>query len=448
MAQMGGAWAGRQDSADGGDRPGRTLGERLATGPEPVYIPRLADQRLRDLLAAVPAVELRGPRGCGKTTTALRQARSAFYLDDPEEAELLRVDARAVFEGSEPPILIDEWQQAPDVLWTVKRIVDRAPAENGLFIITGSLRSTQASQLPSTGRVMPLDMFPLTVAEKTQSAAASLFDRIASGDLGSAAPGLDANDYMDMALASGYPRAMTMPSEALRASALRARVDQTLNVDSLLGRQDRAKLLEFARVYASHTAKVMPLASLCEETGISRTTGRAYLALLERTYLAHEAPAFVPGGVSRVQKSPKRLLVDAGLAAAMWGRDAWAIRRSGDLRGRLMETFVAAQLRAEHDPRVSGQGLCHFRRDGAQEVDFILDGGPRGIVGLEVKAGERAGLHEARHLLWLRDRLGGRFAGGVVLHTAPRRPVVLSPAVGGGLGGGRVWAAPLSTLWQ
>ena len=81
-------------------------------------------------------------------------------------------------------------------------------------------------------------------------------------------------------------------------------------------------------------------------------------------------------------------------------------------------------------------------------MDFILDGGPRGIVGVEVKAGERAGLHEARHLLWLRDRLGGRFAGGVVLHTAPRRPVVLSPAVGGGLGGGRVWAAPLSTLWQ
>ena len=157
---MGGAWAERQDSADGGDRPRRTLGERLAAGPEPAYIPRLADQRLRDLLAAVPAVELRGPRGCGKTTTALRQARSAFYLDDPEDAELLRVDARAVFEASEPPILIDEWQQAPDVLWTVKRIVDRAPAENGLFIITGSLRSTQASQLPSTGRVMPLDMFP------------------------------------------------------------------------------------------------------------------------------------------------------------------------------------------------------------------------------------------------------------------------------------------------
>ena len=134
-----------------------------------------------------------------------------------------------------------------------RKIGYRAPAENGLFIITGSLRSTQASQLPSTGRVMPLDMFPLTVAEKTQSAAASLFDRIASGDLGSAAPGLDANDYMDMALASGYPRAMTMPSKALRASARRARVDQTLNVDSLLGRQDRAKLLEFARVYASHT---------------------------------------------------------------------------------------------------------------------------------------------------------------------------------------------------
>ena len=66
MGDMDGASAGRQDSADGGERPRRTLGERLAAGPEPAYIPRLADQRLRDLLAAVPAVQLRSPRGCGK----------------------------------------------------------------------------------------------------------------------------------------------------------------------------------------------------------------------------------------------------------------------------------------------------------------------------------------------------------------------------------------------
>ena len=426
--------------------PSRTLGERLAESPPGAYIPRLVDRRLSDLLTAVPAVELRGPRGCGKTTTAERHARTCFYLDDPNDADLLRRDARASFEASEPPILIDEWQQAPEVLWTVKRIVDRAPAENGLFIITGSFRSTQAGQLPSTGRVVPLDMFPLTVVEKTQTVAESLFDRLSAGDPGDAASTLNTNDYIEMALASGYPRVMAMPSKTLRATALRARVEQTLNVDSLLGRQDRVKLLEFARVYASHTGRVMPLTRLCEESGITRVTGREYLALMERTFLAHECPAFIPGGVSRVQKSPKRLLVDAGLAAAMWEGDAWTIRRSSDLRGRLMETFAAAQLRAEHDPRVSGYRLRHFRRDGGQEVDFVLDGGPRGVVGVEVKAGDRAGLHEARHLLWLRDQLGSRFAGGAVLHTGPRRPTVLSRAASESEGGD-IWSAPLATLW-
>ena len=85
-----------------------------------------------------------------------------------------------------------------------------------------------------------------------------------------------------MALASGYPRAMAVPSKALRASALRARVDQTLNIDSLVGRHDTAKLLEFARVYASRTAGVTPLASLCSEIGISRVTGRAYMGRRRR----------------------------------------------------------------------------------------------------------------------------------------------------------------------
>lgn len=425
----------------------RTLGERLAASPPGTYIPRFVDRRLGELLAAVPAVELRGPRGCGKTTTAERHARTCFYLDDPNDEDLLRRDARALFEASEPPILIDEWQQVPEVLWTVKRIVDRAPAENGLFIITGSFRSTQAGQLPSTGRVVPLDMFPLTMAEKTQTVVESLFERLSTGDPGDAAPTLNTNDYIEMALASGYPRPMAMPSKTLRATALRARVEQTLNVDSLLGRQDRVKLLEFARVYASHSGRVMPLTRLCEESGVTRATGREYLALMERTFLAHECPAFLPGGVSRVQKSPKRLLVDAGLAAAIWESDAWTIRRSSDLRGRLMETFVAAQLRAEHDPGVSGYRLRHFRRDGGQEVDFVLDGGPRGVVGVEVEAGDRAGLHEARHLLWLRDQLGSRFAGGAVLHTGPRRPAVLSRASGES-GGGDIWSAPLATLWQ
>ena len=441
------AYGGGGGAGDDRAVPRRTLGERLAASSPGTYIPRLVDQRISDLLAAVPAVELRGPRGCGKTTTAERHARTCFYLDDPDDADLLRRDGRAAFEASEPPILIDEWQQVPEVLWTVKRIVDQAPAENGLFIITGSFRSTQASQLPSTGRVIPLDMFPLTMAEKTQTVVEPLFDRLAAGDLGDTASTLNTNDYIDLALASGYPRVMAMPSKTLRATALRARVEQTLNVDSLLGRQDRVKLLEFARVYASHSGRVMPLTRLCEESGVTRATGREYLALMERTFLAHECPAFLPGGVSRVQKSPKRLLVDAGLAAAMRESDAWTIRRSGDLRGRLMETFVAAQLRVEHDPRVSGYRLRHFRRDGGQEVDFVLDGGPRGVVGVEVKAGDRAGRHEARHLLWLRDQLGHRFAGGAVLHTGPRRPTVLSRASGESEGGD-IWSAPVATVWQ
>lgn len=76
----------------------------------------------------------------------------------------------------------------------------------------------------------------------------------------------------------------------------------------------------------------------------------------------------------------------------------------------------------------------------------MLDGGPRGVVGVKVEAGDRAGLHEARHLLWLRDQLGGRFTAGVVLHTGPRPPTVLLQASGGA--GGGIWSAPVATLWR
>ncbi len=106
--------------------------------------------------------------------------------------------------------------------------------------------------------------------------------------------------------------------------------------------------------------------------------------------------------------------------------------------GRVLDTFVAAQLRPETQVARHRTRLYHLRQEqGRHEVDLLAEVGAERVVGIEVKADSAPGAASARHLAWLRDEIGDRFVGGVVLHTGPTAFQL----------GERITAAPISTLW-
>ena len=79
--------------------------------------------------------------------------------------------------------------------------------------------------------------------------------------------------------------------------------------------------------------------------------------------------------------------------------------------------------------------LAHYRNRDQREVDVLIERG-RQVAAIEVKATATPRPSDARHLVFLRDRLGDRFTLGVVLH-AGAQPIVL---------GDRLVAAPVSAL--
>src|SRR3990172_6039302 len=103
------------------------------------YIDRRADLLLAELLSDVPAVLISGPRAVGKTTSAVRAAGTVVRLDPAADAGAFRADPDAALRGLREPILLDEWQEVPDVLGAVKRAVDDDP-HPGRFLLTGSVR--------------------------------------------------------------------------------------------------------------------------------------------------------------------------------------------------------------------------------------------------------------------------------------------------------------------
>jgi predicted AAA+ superfamily ATPase len=158
---------------------------------------------------------------------------------------------------------------------------------------------------------------------------------------------------------------------------------------------------------------------------------------LTNLFVVESLPAWTSNRLSRLTRTAKRYLVDPALLSAALRLDTTAIMRDGDLLGRILDTFVMAQLRAEVELSAMRPRLYHLReKDGRREIDVVGEVGT-GVIGIEIKATASPTPSDATHLGYLRDTLGDRFLAGAVLHTGPRA-FVLSD---------RVFALPICTFW-
>lgn len=406
------------------------------------YRHRLIDPLLTELLSELPALLVVGPRATGKTTTAARHAASIVRLDRDAEAAAFRADPDAALRDLPEPVLLDEWQAAPAVLGAVKRAVD-ADSRSGRYLLTGSVRADlEAETWPGTGRVVRVAMYPLTVAEQLGRCAIRPFvDRVVAGeDLTSSGNPPDLRDYVELALRGGFPEPALDLSERARRRWVESYVDQLLTRDALTidGGRDPARLGRYFEAYALNSAGLADEKTIYDAAGINRRTALAYKRLLENLMVVDELPAWTSNRLSRLIRAPKRYLVDPSLLAGALGIDTAAVLRDGDLLGRLLDTFVTAQLRAEATVAETRTRLYHLRQEqGRHEIDLIVELGGQRVIGIEIKAGSAPSADDARHLGWLQDQIGDRFVAGVVLHTGSSTYMLTE----------NITAAPICTLW-
>lgn len=410
---------------------------------DPGYRTRLVDVWLGELLSQFPALMLVGPRAAGKTTTARRWSTSVVRLDRVAEATAFEGDPDAALRGLPEPILLDEWQAVPGVLGAVKRAVDE-DSRPGRFLLAGSVQAPlERAMWPGTGRVVRVPMYPMAIREQLGRVnEMTFFDRIEQGvDLRVPADPPDLLGYVELALRGGFPDA-ALRGRSSAPAWLRSYVDDLLSRDlAALGGERRSTggLRRYFEAYTLASATVTEAKTIYDAAGVSKVTAVAYEELLEKLMVAEAMPAWHSNRLKRLVHQSKRYLIDAGLLAAVLRIDARGAMRDGLLLGRLLETFVAAQLRVELAGSVARPRLHHLRTEqGRHEVDLLAELGGGRVIGVEVKAKGGPGTDDARHLAWLRDEIGERFVAGVVLHTGPHVYKL----------GERIIAAPISTLWS
>jgi predicted AAA+ superfamily ATPase len=410
----------------------------------PVYRRRVVDDELDELIAALAAIAIEGPKGVGKTRTALGRARTVHRLDDPAELDVARADPARLLDG-EPPVLIDEWQRLPQVWDLVRRAVDDG-APPGSFLLTGSAVPDPSPTHSGAGRIVSLRMRPLALAERLGGATVSLADLL-SGQRPNltGATGVALGDYTELILASGLPGLAGLSGRARSlqlAGYIERILDRDVRDDAGVVIRNPAALRRWLAAYAAATSTsasfeaLRDAASAGHEHKPSRTAADAYRDALTRLWVLDEVSAWIPtrNPLAELGQAPKHQLADPALAAQLLGASADSllsgrssgppVARDGTLLGALFESLATQSLRvyaAHSEARVG-----HLRTArGRHEIDLIVERADGAVVAVEVKLARDVAPADLRHLAWLSERLGERVLDRVILNTGPaayRRP--------------------------
>jgi uncharacterized protein len=399
------------------------------------YQARVVDAELNELLGSLAAVSLEGPKGVGKTSTAQRRAATVMRLDDPETLEVIRAQPARLAVGA-PPLLIDEWQRFPTSWDIVRRSVDDDPRA-GRFILTGSATPAEIPTHSGAGRIVPLRMRPLTLAERQVETPAVSLAALLSGtkpELGGTTD-VALDTYTEEILAGGFP-AMRHPNGRAQRAALDGYLERIIDTDlpevgAAIRRPET--LRRWLRAYAAATAttasydRIRDAATSGEDVKPAKTTAIPYRDALERIWILDPLPAWAPTNnrLSRLVAGPKHHLADPALAARLVGVDADAllrgegprvVHRDGTYLGALFESLTT--LTARVFAQAAEARVLHCRtRGGEHEVDLVVVRGDERVVGIEVKLSATVTDPDVRHLRWLREQLGDDFADGIVVTT-------------------------------
>jgi len=247
-----------------------------------MYRHRVVDNELDELMTGAAAIAIEGPRGVGKTETALRRAATSYRLDQVGDRTMVEADPQRITRG-EPPILIDEWQRLPETWDLVRRAVDddRSP---GRFLLTGSATPSNPPTHSGAGRIISVRMRPMSLAERGLDVPTVRLAALLHGDKPrvEGKTGVAAEQYAHEILASGLPGLRDLPERVVRAQ-LDGYIERVIDHDfEEFGRpvRNQAALRRWMRAYASALSstasyeKIRDAATAGEDGRSAGTQGR------------------------------------------------------------------------------------------------------------------------------------------------------------------------------
>ena len=340
--------------------------------------------RLMKAAQTWPSITLTGPRQSGKTTLCrtLFPQHPYLSLEDLDVRAFAMEDPRAFLAQVARGAVLDEIQKAPRLFSYLQGIIDADPAP-GRWILTGSqnLSLLESVSQSLAGRTAIYNLFPLTRSEMIRFATY---------------PGT-----LDETLFTGsYPRILDEGHDVVEwlGSYIATYIERDARMIANVG--DLATFQRFVTLCAGRTAQLLNHSSLAGDCGISQPTAKAWLSILETSFIAFRLPAFHTNTRKRLVRMPKLHFYDTGLVCWLLGIRNPDQLNAHPLRGAIFETWVTSEIAKHRANQGEARGLSHYRdRDGA-EADLIVEH-PDGVTIVEAKASMTASsslFHGARRV--------------------------------------------------
>ncbi|HJD62302.1 MAG TPA: ATP-binding protein [Rickettsia endosymbiont of Degeeriella rufa] len=311
-----------------------------------------------------PVLGITGPRQSGKTTLAKILFPHLAYvsLENLDTRIQAQQDLRSFLANYQNGAIFDEVQHVPELLSYLQGVVDEL-SQKGRYVITGSQNFSLSHHISQSlsGRIGMVTLLPLSLSElkEAENPLASIFK-------------------------GGYPLLHNLNMHPLDfyPSYIQTYIER--DVRQLKNIENFNRFQTFLKLCAGRIGQIVNFSSLALDCGISHTTARQWLGILEASYIIFFLQPFYKNFNKRLIKMPKLYFYDTGIACTLLGLEKEQQLETHYLKGSLYENLVILELLKGRLNLGLPANFYFWKDKSGHEIDFVAEWGGT-IKAVEIK---------------------------------------------------------------
>jgi len=365
------------------------------------YIKRIVDELLDKKAEAFNAINIIGPKGCGKTRTAKERCKTIIEFQDEEKRDGYLAVAETspkLFFKNHKPILFDEWQDAPKLWGAIRKDCDDNPEKVGEYYLTGSSSKKTLTPHTGTGRITEITMYPMTLYETGESNGKISITEVLTNnnyDIDGISCDIRLENLFFSICRGGWPRCLLIRNDEAKLEIARDYFNQICNsdisaIDGIKRNSEwtRTLLWSYARNMATLAKKNIIYADVKATQNVTDKTLDSYVEKLMELFIIKDIDAWTPQIRSKtaIRSSKKHIFIDPSIGLAALGIGPEYFKNDLDLFGHAFENMVLRDLLSfaqNHNGKI-----MHYRDDTGLEVDAIFQLADGKYALIEIKTGE------------------------------------------------------------
>lgn len=377
------------------------------------YIKRKIEDVIKELAKTYSAVLVTGARQVGKSTVLLNTFDKKIdnITFDDINVRKKYLDNESEFVNSlNIPIIIDEFQHEPDILYYIKKVIDEKKENSlhnenikwqGLFFLSGSQSFETMQNITETlaGRAAIIKMMGLSTREifnKNENRFLPIYNELINKE-----NSIDNNakKIYDRIIKGSYPelyRVNNLNREQYYEDYINTYIER--DIKKIVNVQDSIKFEKFVINVAARTGQELNMQDICDGLNITNQTGERWLSLLEATNIIYLLKPYYTNTIKRIVKKPKIYFCDTGLCTYMLGYNDSIILEKSNLSGAIFETYVITEIIKSY----INNGLqirdrfYYYRDSNRREIDLLIND-QNVLYPVEIKKSENPGISSIKY---------------------------------------------------